>query len=177
MEQEEKDILKMHMVDAFVKVANSYGYCDAVGVLRGTLFLADRPVSMDELVEETGYSKSTVSANMNTLERRGLAKRVVVPGDKRYYYIPVTETESLKKQMIINMREEMQTIIAAMKRTQVDLKAHGYASETMLNNIERARRFYMETDRLLDLISRYNIEDLIHLLEKDLQDKKHPENG
>jgi hypothetical protein len=75
------------------------------------------------------------------------------------------------------MREEMQTIIAAMKRTQEDLKAHGYASETMLKNIERARRFYMQTDRLLELISRYNIEDLIHLLEKDLQDKKHTENG
>lgn len=34
---------------------------------------------MDELVEETGYSKSTVSANMATLERHGLAKRLIVP--------------------------------------------------------------------------------------------------
>ncbi|HPS92131.1 MAG TPA: helix-turn-helix domain-containing protein, partial [Methanothrix sp.] len=73
MQRDEKDILKIHMIDAFVKVANSCGCSDAVGVLRGTLFLADRPVSMDELVEKTGYSKSTVSANMSTLERQGLA--------------------------------------------------------------------------------------------------------
>jgi biotin operon repressor len=78
MDQDEKDILKRYMVDACVKVANNCGCCDAVGVLRGTLFLADGPISMDELVEETGYSKSTVSANMSTLERMGLARRVVI---------------------------------------------------------------------------------------------------
>ncbi len=172
MERDEKEILKIYMVDAFVKVASSYGCCDAVGVLRGTLFLADRPVSMDELVEETGYSKSTVSANMSTLERRGLAKRIVIPGDKRYHYIPVTEPESLKKEMIINMRNEMQVIIAAMNRTQEELKAGGYASEAVLKRIDKARRFYMQTDRLLDMISRYNMEELIALLQRDLQEKK-----
>jgi len=35
-----------------------------------------------QLVEETGYSKSTVSTNMGILERIGLVKRVVIPGDK-----------------------------------------------------------------------------------------------
>lgn len=167
MQRDEKDILKIHMIDAFVKVANSCGCSDAVGVLRGTLFLADRPVSMDELVEKTGYSKSTVSANMSTLERQGLAKRVIVPGDKRYYYIPVTEPESLKKEMLINMRNEMQIIIAAMNRTQEDLKANGYASEAALDRIDRARSFYTQTDRLLELISRHSIEELICLLQKD----------
>ncbi|HPS92706.1 MAG TPA: hypothetical protein PKV33_11145, partial [Methanothrix sp.] len=112
-------------------------------------------------------SKSTVSANMSTLERQGLAKRVIVPGDKRYYYIPVTEPESLKKEMLINMRNEMQIIIAAMNRTQEDLKANGYASEAALDRIDRARSFYAQTDRLLELISRYSIEELICLLQKD----------
>jgi len=174
MDREEKEILKIYMVEAFVKVASSYGCCDAVGVLRGTLFLANRPVSMDELVEETGYSKSTVSANMSTLERRGLAKRVVIPGDKRYHYIPVTEPESLKKEMIINMRNEMQVIIAAMNRTQEDLKASGYASEAALERIDKTRRFYTQTDQLLDMISRYKIEELIALLQQGIIEKKSP---
>ncbi len=172
MDRGEKDILKIYMVDACVKVANSYGCCDAVGVLRGTLFLADRPVSMDELVEETGYSKSTVSTNMSTLERMGLAKRVIIPGDKRYHYIPVTDPDSLKKEMIINMRQEMQGIIVAMNRTEVDLRASESVSETALERIGKARRFYMQTDLLLDLISRYNTEELIVLLQQGFPEKK-----
>jgi len=160
--------LKRYMVDACVKVANSYGCCDAVGVLRGTLFLADRPISMDELVDETGYSKSTVSANMSTLERQGLAKRVVIPGDKRYHYIPISDPDSLKKEMLINLRQEMQVIIAAIDRTEEDLKACEYVSEAALDRIDRARRFYMQTDQLLDLMSQYNTEELIKLLQQGL---------
>ena len=165
MNPDEKDILKRYLVDACIKVANSYGLCDAVGVLRGTLFLAEGPISMDELVEETGYSKSTVSANMSTLERHGLAKRVIIPGDKRYYYIPVTEPDLLKKQMVANARQEMQIIIAAMNRTDEDLKACVHKSQAALDRIEKARRFYQQMDLLLDLISRYNTEELIALLD------------
>ena len=165
MNPDEKDILKRYLVDACIKVANGYGLCDAVGVLRGTLFLAEGPISMDELVEETGYSKSTVSANMSTLERHGLAKRVIIPGDKRYYYIPVTEPDLLKKQMIANARQEMQVIIAAMNRTDEDLKACVHKSQAALDRIEKARRFYQQMDLLLDLISRYNTEELIALLD------------
>ena len=172
MDRDEKDILKRYMVDACVKVANSYGCCDAVGVLRGTLFLADRPISMDELVEETGYSKSTVSTNISTLERQGLVRRVIIPGDKRYHYIPVTDPDSLKKELIANMRQEMQIIIAAMNRTEEDLRACENVSEAALDGIDRARRFYMQTDLLLDLISRYNTEELIVLLQRGFLEKK-----
>jgi DNA-binding transcriptional regulator GbsR (MarR family) len=171
MDREEKDILKRYMVDACVKVASCSGLCDAVGVLRGTLFLAGEPVSMDALVEETGYSKSTVSANMSTLERQGLAKRVIVPGDKRYYYIPVTDPDSLKKEMITNMRQEMQIIIAAMNRTEEDLKDCAHASQTAVERVDRARRFYQQMDVLLNLISQYNTEELIELLEGGFERK------
>ncbi|MDD1739893.1 MAG: MarR family transcriptional regulator [Methanothrix sp.] len=172
MDRDEKDILKRYMVDACVKVANSYGCCDAVGVLRGTLFLADRPISMDELVEETGYSKSTVSTNISTLERQGLVRRVIIPGDKRYHYIPVTDPDSLKRDLIANMRQGMQVIIAAMDRTEEDLMACKSVSETAMERIDRTRRFYRQMDLLLDLISRYNTEELIELLQSGSERKK-----
>lgn len=169
MPQEEREILKRHMVDACVKVANSSGCSDAVGVLRGALILAEGPVSMDELVEETGYSKSTVSANMSTLERHGLAKRVIVPGDKRYYYLAVSDPDSLKKEMIINMRQEIQLIIAAINRTDEDLKSSLSSSAQTTERVRQARSCYQNLDLLLDLISRYDIGELIQLLEKGIK--------
>ncbi len=157
------------MVEACVKVANSSGCSDAVGVLRGALILADGPVSMDELVEETGYSKSTVSANMSTLERQGLAKRVIVPGDKRYYYLAVSDPESLKKEMIVNMRQEIQLVIAAINRTEEDLKSSPSPYDNTIERIRQARSCYRHLDLLLDLISRYDIGELTQLLEKGIK--------
>ncbi|MDD1736070.1 MAG: MarR family transcriptional regulator [Methanothrix sp.] len=171
MQQEEREILKRHMVDACVKVANSSGCSDAVGVLRGALILAEGPVSMDELVEETGYSKSTVSANISTLERQGLAKRVIVPGDKRYYYIAVSDPDSLKKEMIINMRQEIQLVIAAINRTEEDLKSYTSPSDQTTERVRQARSCYQHLDLLLDLISRYDIGELIQLLEKGIKNE------
>jgi len=169
MDQMERDILKRHMVDACVKMANNAGRCDAMGVLRGTLFLADGPISMDQLVESTGYSKSTVSSNMAAVERMGHVNRGVVPVDKRYYYLPVMEQESLKRALIVNMRQDMQILISALDRTEADLRAETEGSPAALEKIDKSRSFYRQTDKLLDLISRYNTDELIELLQRELK--------
>lgn len=165
MDLEVKAALKRHIVDACVKGANSRGCCDAMGVLHGTLFLAGEPLSMDQLVEETGYSKSTVSINMSILERQGLAKRVIIPGDKRYHYLPVTDPDSLKKDMIVNIRQDLQRILTALDRTEEDLRACREVPLSLLERIGEIRCFYRQTDRMLDLISKYDTEELIRLLE------------
>ncbi len=167
MNKAEKDALKRYIVDACVRGANSKGYGDAVGVLRGTLFLASEPMSMDQLVEETGYSKSTVSSNMSLLENLGLARRVVTPGDKRYHYVAVTDHDSLKKAMLANVRNEIQLILAALDMTEKDIIASKSASKAILDKISNIRYFYRQSDRLLELVSRYTTDELIELLEKE----------
>ena len=182
MNRDERISLRKHIVDACVKAASNKGLSDAVGVLRGTLFLANEPMSMDELVAETGYSKSTVSSNMGLLENLGLARRVVIPGDKRYHYFPVTDPDSLKKAMLINVRNEILLLMAALDRTEKDIEGYvkrdiekpieksvgtDFSFKAVLEKISRIRQFYAQTDRLLDLVSQYTTEELIDLLEKN----------
>jgi DNA-binding transcriptional regulator GbsR (MarR family) len=166
MNQEELGGLRRHIVDACIKAANNKGCCDAVGVLRGTLFLETEPMSMDRLVEETGYSKSTVSSNMSLLENLGLVRRVVTPGDKRYHYIPVTDPDSLKRAMLVNVKNEVQLILSALDQTEKDLKDGGPQYEDIMEKIESIRHFYRQIERLLDVVARYNTDELIKLLEK-----------
>jgi DNA-binding transcriptional regulator GbsR (MarR family) len=172
MNRDERTALRRHIVDACIKAASNKGLSDAVGVLRGTLFLADEPMSMDELVAETGYSKSTVSSNMSLLENLGLARRVVIPGDKRYHYSPVTDPDSLKKAMLINVRNEILLLMAALDRTEKDIDTDDSSSRAILKRIDSIRQYYIQTDRLLDLIAKYTTEELIELLEKDGNDQK-----
>jgi len=172
MNRDERTALRRHIVDACIKAASNKGLSDAVGVLRGTLFLADEPMSMDELVSETGYSKSTVSSNMSLLENLGLTRRVVIPGDKRYHYSPVTDPDSLKKAMLINVRNEILLLMAALDRTEKDIDSDDSSSRAILERIDSIRQYYIQTDRLLDLIAKYTTEELIELLEKDGNDQK-----
>ncbi|HSD58290.1 MAG TPA: MarR family transcriptional regulator [Methanotrichaceae archaeon] len=166
MNQEERGALRRHMIDACVKAASNKGCCDAVGVLRGTLFLETKPMSMDRLVEETGYSKSTVSSNMNLLETLGLARRVVIPGDKRYHYVLVTDPDSLRKAMLVHIKNEIQLILGALDKTEKDLKDSGQELEEISKRIESIRHFYRQTERLLNLLARHTTDELVEILEK-----------
>ncbi len=167
MNHEERGALKRHMIDACVKAANNKGCCDAVGVLRGTLFLETEPMSLDQLVEETGYSKSTVSSNMNLLETIGLARRVVIPGDKRYHYVLVTDPDSLRKSLLTHIKSEIQLILGALDQTEKDLKESGQEPERIKKRIESIRHFYRQTERLLNLLVKHTTDELIEILEKE----------
>ncbi len=163
----DREALKKHIVDACVKAANAKGLSDASGVLRGTIFLALEPMSMDELVEETGYSKSTVSANMNLLENLGMVKRIIIPGDKRYYYAPVTDTDCLRTVMLANLKNEIQLILDAIDLTERDLKEYDPDSQSIRERLSSIRHFYEQTLKLIDLMARHTMDELIELLKKD----------
>jgi DNA-binding transcriptional regulator GbsR (MarR family) len=157
---------KRHIIDACVQSAKIKGYSDACGVLRGTLFLADQPLSLDDLVELTGYSKSTVCLNMNILENLGLAKRVVVPRDKRSRYVTVSDPDSMKAIMLSNIRREIHLIINALDLTDRDLPGGGADEGRIRSKIAAMSYFYKQIDELLDLMGRFTTEELIDLLRK-----------
>nr|WP_252718679.1 helix-turn-helix domain-containing protein [Haloarcula sp. CBA1122] len=55
--------------------AEVYGLSRSAGRIYGVLYFASDPLSIPELVEETGYAKSTVSNVTRTLSRIGLIHR------------------------------------------------------------------------------------------------------
>jgi DNA-binding transcriptional regulator GbsR (MarR family) len=157
---------KRHIIDACVQSAKIKGYSDACGVLRGTLFLSDRPLSLDDLVERTGYSKSTVSVNMNLLENLGLAKRVIIPRDKRSRYATISDPNSMKAMLLSNIEREVQLIRDALDLTERDLLTCGVQAEGIKAKIASLKHFYKQIDELLGLIGRFTAEELIELLSK-----------
>ncbi len=166
MYSEERGPIRRYIVDACVKAANNKGYSDAVGVLRGTLFLETEPMSLDQLVEETGYSKSTVSSNMSLLENLGLAQRVVTPGDKRYHYSPITDPDYLRRAMLINVKSEVQLILGALELTEKDLKERKLEPKALVAKIDSIKHSYRQIEQLLDLVAKYTTDELIEILEK-----------
>jgi len=157
---------KRHIIDACVQSTKIKGYSDACGILRGTLFLSDQPLSLDDLVERTGYSKSTVCVNMNLLENLGLAKRVVIPRDKRSRYATISDPNSMKAMLLSNIEKEVRLIRDALDLAERDLLACGVQAERIKAKIVSLKHFYKQIDEVLGLIGRFTTEELIELLSK-----------
>ena len=56
------------------------------GQIYALLFLADEPLSLDEIGERLGVSKSNVSINIRMLEDYSLVRKVWVKGSRKDYY-------------------------------------------------------------------------------------------
>lgn len=146
-----KDIWR-HIINACIQWASIRGYSDSIGLLRGLTILAKEPVSLDELVQETGYSKSTVSTSMNLLENLGLVERVVIPGDKRHLYTPITDSEIIKINMLDSIDKEMQLFIMALDKSENDISAGGAESRYLLERIASLKQSYEQCKKTIDFL-------------------------
>jgi DNA-binding transcriptional regulator GbsR (MarR family) len=69
------------------RLAGFFGFSEVMGRLYGTLLLSPDPLSLDDLAEGLRISKGSVSMNMRSLERWGMAKEVWVRGERKKYYM------------------------------------------------------------------------------------------
>lgn len=172
MNEEEKQALKKPIIDACIKSARKNGRSDAMGIVRGALFLENEPLSLDNLAERTGYSKTTVRSSMSYLENVGLARRVVGPvgktrRDKQHRYALETESEAMRQAIQSRAKAEVHSVLQALIQVEKNLQGHKEAAEEMSAIMLKTRQFYEETDRILRLMDRYTNKELIEILEKN----------
>jgi predicted transcriptional regulator len=77
--------------DTFIErmglAAETDGLSRIAGRLVGALLFESEPRSLDDLADQLGVSKASVSTEARRLVERGVAERVGKPGDRRDYYI------------------------------------------------------------------------------------------
>ena len=85
-------------IESIGKLAESFGLNKFTAQLYAVLYLSDKPLSLDELVDRLGASKGNVSLNIRELENWGAVKSVWVKGSRKDYY----EAEPDIKQVFLN---------------------------------------------------------------------------
>lgn len=131
------------------RLAGFFGFSDVMGRLYGTLLLRPEPLSLDDLAEELKISKGSVSMNMRSLERWGMAKEVWVRGERKKYYSAESDFWTVIRN-VLSGREmrEVQLALQVLGDSVEKLKA----VEMDLPNDEKAQAAYV-LERIADLRS------------------------
>jgi DNA-binding transcriptional regulator GbsR (MarR family) len=169
---QETQAIKKPIIDACIKSAQKNGWSDAMGILRGALFLESEPLSLDTLAERTGYSKTTVRTNMSYLENLGMARRVVGPVGKphrykQHRYALEKDTEAMRSAILSAAKVEVYSFLQALNQIEKNMEGHREGTEEMSAILLKTRQFYEEMDRILHLMDRYTPKELIELLESN----------
>ena len=80
-----------NFIQGMSRVSHFWGFPKAMGAIYGAIYLTPDPVSLDELVEQVGVSKGSVSTNVRLLERLGMVHKQVQLGDRKDYYVAETD--------------------------------------------------------------------------------------
>jgi DNA-binding transcriptional regulator GbsR (MarR family) len=155
------------VIDALERSAEVYGAKRSYGRLFGILLFEPEPVSLDELVEESGYAKSTVSTAMNTLERFHLVHRRSLPGEgKKAFFEAETDLWYVFQQFLSQaVAREIRIMTRALDEAAEQLEdAEGERAEYHLEQVRKLQRVYDRGDRLVSMLTSQPLGRLTDLL-------------
>jgi HTH-type transcriptional regulator, glycine betaine synthesis regulator len=94
--------IKRGFIEGMGQISHFWGFGNAMGQVFGLLYLNREPLGMDNIMEELGISKGSVSMTLRNLDRWGMTKKAWKRGDRKCYY----EAESNFPKIAINILTE-----------------------------------------------------------------------
>ena len=122
---------RLQIADDIGRLYGRYGLALSIGRVFGLLLASDAPLSLDQIAESLGISKSGASVAARDLERVGVVHRLGTPGSKRVLYEATDEMESTFVGTFARVRDSLN----AMKRAESQLGA-GKAKRRMKEMVE-----------------------------------------
>jgi DNA-binding transcriptional regulator GbsR (MarR family) len=149
----------------FGEMGSRWGINRTVGQIYAVLFVADRPLHADDLVEMLGLSRGGVSMGLKELQSWNLVQLRHLPNDRRDHFttpddvwaIMRTLVEERKKREIDPTLTVLRELLLATPRDATEQHAQGRMS-AMHDQIELLTAWYadiqkLETERLVQLLS------------------------
>jgi DNA-binding transcriptional regulator GbsR (MarR family) len=78
--------LKQEFTEGLSQISRFWGFPKGMGAIFAVLYLSPTPLSLDEVVEQTGLTKGAISTEVRTLARMGLVHRSSKLADRKDYY-------------------------------------------------------------------------------------------
>ena len=122
----DENIVAVHesTVAGLGRLAGFFGFSEVMGRLYGTLLLNPEALSLDDLAEELKISKGSVSMNMRSLERWGMAKEVWVRGERKKFYMAESDFWTVIRNVLTGREmREVQLALQVLGESVVRLEA------------------------------------------------------
>ena len=106
-------------LESIGRICDSFGLNKFIAQLYAILYLSDKPLSLDEIVEKLRVSKGNVSINIRVLEKWGAVRNIWVKGSRKDYH----EAElDLKKLFTTRVKSFAQNRISEVSTMTDDFK-------------------------------------------------------
>ena len=152
--------LRKDFTEGLSQISKFWGFPKGMGAIFAVLYLSPDPLSLDELVEQTGLTKGAISTNVRALARMGLVRPSTKLGDRKDYYEAETDFyKSIRAILKERQNSEFDSAVRSVRETLEKLEAgQGFKDEAqrqfMLERIRALQKFFDALDGLVNAVVR-----------------------
>src|SRR5688572_16242709 len=115
-------------VKAFVlhwgEMGSQWGVNRSVSQIHALLYLSDRPLHAEDIVDQLGIARSNVSTGVRELQSYGIVRRVHVAGDRRDHFVAETDLwDMLMRITAERKRREIDPTLVLLAELAAELKS------------------------------------------------------
>ena len=116
--------LKQEFTEGLSHISRFWGFPKGMGAIFAVLYLAPDPLSLGEIVEQTGLTKGAVSTEVRTLARMGLVHRSSKIADRKDYYEAESDFyKSIRSLLKERQNSEFDRAVRSVSETLAKLEA------------------------------------------------------
>jgi DNA-binding transcriptional regulator GbsR (MarR family) len=150
--------LKHDFVSGLSNISAFWGFPKGMGAIFAVLYLSAEPLSLDELVIQTGLTKGAISTNVRRLARLGLTHSAAQLGDRKDYYIAETDFYRAARAILHERRNsDFNRAVATVQETLKKLESGSGSDPERAFLAERLRAlkdFFDALDALVNAVTR-----------------------
>ncbi|MDK1027949.1 MAG: hypothetical protein QGM50_04205 [Anaerolineae bacterium] len=152
--------LKQDFTEGLSQISKFWGFPKGMGAIFGVLYLSPTPLSLDELVQNSGLTKGAISTNVRALSRMGLVRLSTKLGDRKDYYEAETDFyKSIRAILKERQNNEFELAIQSVSKALEKLE-EGVGSENetehqfLLERLRALQSFFDALDGLVKSVVR-----------------------
>ena len=133
---------KEKFISTWGSLGTLWGINKAMAQIQALLFIATKPLSMEDIMEELQISRGNTSMNLRQLMDWGIVTKALIPGERKEYFTTEKDVQELARVIAKERsRREIQPVVKVLKEVST-IKDDG---------TEKTKELIKQTKALYDL--------------------------
>lgn len=151
--------IKQGFIEGLSSISQFWGMPKGMGAIFAVLYISPNPLSLDEIVEQTGLTKGSISTSVRSLSRMGLIRPVTRLGDRKDYYEAETDFyRSIRAILKERQNNEFGRAVESVRKTLETLESGNGTSDPerafLAERVRALQDFFDAIDSLSNAVTR-----------------------
>ena len=150
--------LKQDFTEGLSQISRFWGFPKGMGAIFAVLYISPIPLSLDEIVQQTGLTKGAISTEVRTLARMGLVHRSSKLADRKDYYEAESDFyKSIRSILKERQNSEFDNAIRSVQETLKELESGSVSGDEaevqfVRERIKALQEFFNAIDTLSNAV-------------------------